>query len=254
MATDLAPVTPTVLAWARHGVGASIEDAAKRASVPPERLASWEAGEAEPTVAKLRSLADFYLQPLAVFFLPEPPASLEPFRDFRNRFRRGLGSCDAQGLSPCLIQQDSLRATGTRGGVAACRLPAIRLADGTEAAQLGRPSASRWLISPGIVPCSRAAPPLERMRGSLRGRAGTARHPHPGRGGRRAVDHRAHQLVAVELRAATPQHRPPATTPTRPTRPRDRVAAHRQTHRLAKPLEPPMTAYPRTLLAKVTFL
>ena len=63
------------------------------------------------------------------------------------------------------------------------------------------------------------------------------------------LGHRAHQLVAVELRAATPQHRPPATTPTRPTRPRDRVAAHRQTHRLAKPLEPPMTAYPRTLLA-----
>ena len=59
-----------------------------------------------------------------------------------------------------------------------------------------------------------------------------------------ALGHRAHQLVAVELRAATPQHRPPATTPTRPTRPRDRVASHRQTHRLAKPLEPPMTAYP----------
>ena len=51
------------------------------------------------------------------------------------------------------------------------------------------------------------------------------------------------------LRAATPQHRPPTTTPTRPTRPRHSVAAHRQTHRLAKPLEPPMTAYPRTLLA-----
>ena len=44
-----------------------------------------------------------------------------------------------------------------------------------------------------------------------------------------ALGHRAHQLVAVELRAATPQHRPPATTPTRPTRPRDRVASHRQT-------------------------
>ena len=29
--------------------------------------------------------------------------------------------------------------------------------------------------------------------------------------------------------------------------PRHSVAAHRQTHRLAKPLEPPMTAYPRTL-------
>ena len=52
MATDLAPVTPSVLAWARRSVGVSIEDAAKRASVTPERLASWETGEAEPTVAK----------------------------------------------------------------------------------------------------------------------------------------------------------------------------------------------------------
>ena len=57
----------------------------------------------------------------------------------------------------------------------------------------------------------------------------------------------AHQLVAVELRATAPQHRPPATTPPRPVRPRHRPATHRQTHRLAKPLEPQMTAYPRTL-------
>ena len=34
-----------------------------------------------------------------------------------------------------------------------------------------------------------------------------------------AMGHRAHQLVAVELRAATPQHRPPATTPPRPHSP-----------------------------------
>ena len=48
-----------------------------------------------------------------------------------------------------------------------------------------------------------------------------------------ALGYRAHQLVAVELRAATAQHRPPATTPTRPTRPGHSVASHRQTHRLA---------------------
>ena len=83
MATDLAPVTPSVLGWARHGVGVSLQEAANRASVPPERLAAWEAGEAEPTVAKLRLLADYYLQPLAVFFLPEPPAPARTVRDFR---------------------------------------------------------------------------------------------------------------------------------------------------------------------------
>ena len=83
MATDPAPVTPSVLGWARQGVGVSLQEAAKRASVPPERLAAWEAGEAEPTVAKLRLLAGYYLQPLAVFFLPEPPAPARAVRDFR---------------------------------------------------------------------------------------------------------------------------------------------------------------------------
>ena len=83
MSTDLAPVTPEVLRWARESIGVSLEDAAKRAGVSVERVQAWEAGEAEPTVAKLRALGKLYQRPLAIFFLPEPPRSFEPMRDFR---------------------------------------------------------------------------------------------------------------------------------------------------------------------------
>jgi Zn-dependent peptidase ImmA (M78 family)/transcriptional regulator with XRE-family HTH domain len=83
MATDLAPVTPEVLRWARESVGATVEDAAKRAGVTDDRIRAWESGEAEPTVAKLRALAKLYQRSFAVFFLPEPPTTFDTMRDFR---------------------------------------------------------------------------------------------------------------------------------------------------------------------------
>lgn len=81
--TELAPVTPSVLKWARQSVGAPLTLAAQRAGVTTERVEAWEAGEAEPTVAKLRVLAKLYQRPLAVFFLPEPPLEFDALRDFR---------------------------------------------------------------------------------------------------------------------------------------------------------------------------
>jgi Zn-dependent peptidase ImmA (M78 family) len=83
VATDLAPITPSVLKWARESIGVSAEMAAQRADVSIDRFIAWEAGEAEPTVAKLRTLAKLYQRPLAVFFLPEPPLTYDTLRDFR---------------------------------------------------------------------------------------------------------------------------------------------------------------------------
>jgi Zn-dependent peptidase ImmA (M78 family)/DNA-binding XRE family transcriptional regulator len=83
MATDLAPVTPEVLRWARESIGASLADAAARAGVSEDRVRAWESGEAEPTVAKLRALARLYQRPLSVFFLPEAPRTFDAMRDFR---------------------------------------------------------------------------------------------------------------------------------------------------------------------------
>jgi Zn-dependent peptidase ImmA (M78 family)/transcriptional regulator with XRE-family HTH domain len=81
--SELAPATPEVLKWARESIGVSLEDAARRAAVSTERIEAWERGDAEPTVAKLRSLAKLYQRPLAVFFLAEPPEDFDAMRDFR---------------------------------------------------------------------------------------------------------------------------------------------------------------------------
>jgi Zn-dependent peptidase ImmA (M78 family)/transcriptional regulator with XRE-family HTH domain len=83
MATDLAPVTPDVLRWARETVGVTLSDAAARAGVSQERVQAWESGEEEPTLAKLRALAKLYQRPLSVFFLPKPPTAFDAMRDFR---------------------------------------------------------------------------------------------------------------------------------------------------------------------------
>jgi Zn-dependent peptidase ImmA (M78 family) len=78
-------VKPKLLAWARRSAKVSVEDAAKAAGVTAERIEEWENEkvEAAPTVAQLRSLAKKYHFPLAVFYLPEPPADFAPLRDFR---------------------------------------------------------------------------------------------------------------------------------------------------------------------------
>jgi Zn-dependent peptidase ImmA (M78 family) len=82
--TVRAMVESAVLRWARETAGIAVENAARRVQVKPEVFAAWEAGEASPTMTKLRTLANVYKRPLSVFFLPGPPA--EPplnVHDFR---------------------------------------------------------------------------------------------------------------------------------------------------------------------------
>lgn len=77
-------VTPAILAWARETLGLSLEAAAKRLKVKPERLEAWEEGARRPTVGQLRKIANTYKRPLAVFFLPKVPKDFQVvIRDFR---------------------------------------------------------------------------------------------------------------------------------------------------------------------------
>lgn len=76
-------VKPSLLRWARETAGLAPERAAKKIGVKPERLAVWEEGRLRPTVAQLRKAANVYKRPLAIFFLPEPPAQPAPLHDFR---------------------------------------------------------------------------------------------------------------------------------------------------------------------------
>lgn len=63
---------------------------------------------------------------------------------------------------------------------------------------------------------------------------------------RAALARRTHQLMVLQLRPATPQHRPPRGPPPRPDRPRRRPHPDRQTHEMGETMER-MTPYPRAL-------
>jgi Zn-dependent peptidase ImmA (M78 family) len=76
-------VEPAVLQWARESIGLTPVGAARKMGIPDDRVAQWESGEAQPSVAQLRKAAAAYKRPLGVFFLPEPPKSFDAMRDFR---------------------------------------------------------------------------------------------------------------------------------------------------------------------------
>ena len=90
----LAPISPSVLTWARQQAAVTVPELAKKASVKPERVLEWEAGRASPTLAKLRAVADILKQPMALFFTPSPPdegVNVPPdFRGAGATIRRGL--------------------------------------------------------------------------------------------------------------------------------------------------------------------
>jgi len=89
-----APITPSVLTWARQQAAVTVPELARTADVKPERVLQWEAGEAAPTVAKLRKIASMLKQPMALFFAPSPPATRiqtpPDFRDAGATIDRGL--------------------------------------------------------------------------------------------------------------------------------------------------------------------
>ena len=50
-----------------------LDRVAKRLQVKEERIAEWEAGERQPTLRQVESLARMFHRPLRVFFMPRPP-------------------------------------------------------------------------------------------------------------------------------------------------------------------------------------
>lgn len=83
-------VNPAMLVWARETSGMSIELAAHKADVKPDRLSSWEAGSGRPSIPQLRKLAWVYRRPLAAFYLSEPPKRFQVMHDFRRLAARNL--------------------------------------------------------------------------------------------------------------------------------------------------------------------
>lgn len=78
-----ATINPAVLKWARTSASFSVGEVAQKLSVEEDVLSAWEAGADQPSIPKLRKLAELYKRPLAVLYLPEPPMSFLPMHDFR---------------------------------------------------------------------------------------------------------------------------------------------------------------------------
>lgn len=82
----LARIRPSLLVWARESAGLTVEQAATKAGVSAEALQSWEADDSAdqmPSIPQARKLAEIYKRPLAVLYLPAPPTSFMPLKDFR---------------------------------------------------------------------------------------------------------------------------------------------------------------------------
>jgi Zn-dependent peptidase ImmA (M78 family)/DNA-binding XRE family transcriptional regulator len=89
---DKAYITSKVLKWARESARISLEDAASKVDVTPEKLEEWENGTSYPTIKKAEILAKTYKRPFALFFLPEIPRDFQPLQDFRRKTSKELGT------------------------------------------------------------------------------------------------------------------------------------------------------------------
>lgn len=84
MTEKIVGIQPAILKWARESQGYSIEEVAAQLKRDPAEVASWESGATAPTYVQLETLAyKLYKRPLAVFFLPQPPAEPDLKRKFR---------------------------------------------------------------------------------------------------------------------------------------------------------------------------
>jgi Zn-dependent peptidase ImmA (M78 family)/DNA-binding XRE family transcriptional regulator len=76
-------ITTDILKWARESAKISVEDAAKKISVSPERYLTWENGNDFPTIRQAKILAKYFRRPFSLFFLPEIPKDFHPLKDYR---------------------------------------------------------------------------------------------------------------------------------------------------------------------------
>lgn len=76
-------ITSEVLKWARKSAKITVENAAKKVAVSPERYLTWEDGSDFPTIRQAKVLAKCFRRPFSLFFLPEIPKDFHPLQDYR---------------------------------------------------------------------------------------------------------------------------------------------------------------------------
>lgn len=107
--TVRALVKPEILIWARESAGFELNEVATSSGL--SKAPEWEAGELQPTINQLRTLARKYRRPLAVFYLQEKPTDFQVISDFRRLPGDGM-----QRVSPQLHLQ--IRAAQERREIA----------------------------------------------------------------------------------------------------------------------------------------
>lgn len=100
-------VKPELIVWARETAGLSVEQAAKKAKVPVQKLESWESGEKLPSIPELRRFAEACKRPLAAFYLPAPPPARPTPSDFRRH--PGIPMSKSPELTHAIRQAQSRR-------------------------------------------------------------------------------------------------------------------------------------------------
>jgi Zn-dependent peptidase ImmA (M78 family) len=76
-------INPAMLVWARESARLTIEEAAHKIGIAPDKLAACEGGEAQMTFPQLMKTAREYKRPVSLFYLNTPPAGWAPIQDFR---------------------------------------------------------------------------------------------------------------------------------------------------------------------------
>lgn len=86
-----ASANPALIAWARESAGFTPAEAGEKIGVSAEQVTAWEAADGEqPSIPQLRKVANLFKRPLAVFYLPEVPATFQVMRDLRRLPGAGL--------------------------------------------------------------------------------------------------------------------------------------------------------------------
>ena len=85
-------LNPNVLKWARESARLSVEQAAQKIGVNPDRYTDWENpnSEVKPTIKQLRKIANVFHRPTSLFYLADVPQGFKPMKDLRRLPGDGL--------------------------------------------------------------------------------------------------------------------------------------------------------------------
>lgn len=78
-------VNAEMIRWARERASLGVDTFARKVHTKPEKVLSWESGEARPTFKQAEKLAHVTKVPFGYLFLSQPPEEHLPFPDLRTR-------------------------------------------------------------------------------------------------------------------------------------------------------------------------